>query len=61
MLPRDDMFDVKTQRGELLRQMAILAPLPGTLANQLADSPSPSGRFGVGEKSVGINLEHTEQ
>ena len=61
VLTGEDVFDVESERGGVLRQPAVFTAMPGALADKFAGGAVHSGRLGVGEEGVGLGLKHTEQ
>ena len=59
--PGDDVLDVETQGGGVLRQAAIFAAVAGPLSHEFADSVVHSRWFGLGKKDAGLGFEHPQQ
>lgn len=62
MLPRDDMFDMKTEpRSQPLGHLAILASVRGALPHQITNRRVHSNRAVCFEKMLRFRLENTEK
>lgn len=61
MLSGDDVFEVETEGGGVLRQATVFAAVAGSLADKFAGGAVHSGRLGVDEIGASLGLEDAEE